>query len=55
MLCDTFLHPIMYRPKMETVKARKLEARLKVLLFSKTVQDYGNISTDICLVMQAAG
>ena len=45
----------MYRPKMGIVKTRKLRARPKIILFSKTVQDYGNRSADICLVMQAVG
>ena len=34
-------------------KARKLGARSKIFLFSKTVQDCGNVSADICLVVQA--
>ena len=45
----------MYRPKMGIVKTRKLSVRPKIILFSKTVLDYGNRSTDICLVMQAVG
>ena len=45
----------MYRPKMGIVKTRKLSVRPKIILFSKTVQDYGNRSADICLVMQAVG
>ena len=45
----------MYRPKMGIVKARKLIVSSKIILFSKTVQDYGNRSADICLVMQAVG
>ena len=44
----------MYQPKMGIVKARKLGVRSKIFLFSKMVQDYGNRSADICLVMQAA-
>ena len=55
MLPETFLQPVMYRPKMGIVKARKLGAKSKIFLFSKTVQDYGNRSADICRVMQAAG
>ena len=43
----------MYQPKMRIVKARKLEVSSKIFLFSKTVQDYGNRSADIYLVMQA--
>ena len=35
------------------VKARKLSARSKIVLFSKKVQDYGYRSADICLIMQA--
>ena len=52
-LCETFLWPIMYKPKMGTVKARKLGVRSKIFLFSKMVHDNGNRSADICLVMQA--
>ena len=40
---------------MGIVKARKLSVRSKIILFSKTVQDYGNRSANICLVMQAVG
>ena len=40
---------------MGIVKTRKLSVRPKIILFSKTVQDYGNRSADICLVMQAVG
>ena len=39
--------------QMGIVKARKLGARSKIFLISKMVQDYGNRSADICLVMQA--
>ena len=45
----------MYPPRMGKVKTRKLSARPKIILFSETVQDYGNRSADICLVMQAVG
>ena len=45
----------MYRPKMEMVKAVKLSVRPKIILYSKTEQDYGNRLADICLVMQAVG
>ena len=45
----------MYWLKMGKVKARRLGARSKIFLFSETVQDYGNRSADICLVMQAFG
>ena len=45
----------MYPPKMGIVKARKLGARSKIFLLFKTVQDYGNRSADICLVIQAVG
>ena len=55
VLCETFLRPVMYWPKMGTVKARKLGARSKIFLFSKTVQDCGNRSADICLIIQAVG
>ena len=40
---------------MGIVKARKIRARSKIVLFSKTVQDCRNRSADICLVMQADG
>ena len=40
---------------MGIVKARKLGARPKIILFSKTLQDYGNRSPDICLVIEAVG
>ena len=53
MLHETSSPPVKYGPIMGTVKARKLSARLKIFLFSKMVQDYGNRSADICLVMQA--
>ena len=55
VLWVTFWRPFMYRPKMGIVKTRKLSVRPKIILFSKTVQDYGNRSADICLVMQAVG
>ena len=45
----------MYRPKMGIVKTKKLSVGTKIILFSKTVQDYGNRSADICLAMQAVG
>ena len=38
---------------MRIVKARKLGVRSKIILFSKTVQDYGNRSPDVCFVMWA--
>ena len=41
--------------KMGIVKARKLSLRPKIILFSKAVQDYGNRSVGICLVMQTIG
>ena len=37
------------------MKFIKLGVNLKMLLFSKMVQDYGNRSADICLDMQAVG
>ena len=37
------------------VKTRKLSVRPTIILFSKTVQDYGKRSADICLVTQAVG
>ena len=40
---------------MGILKAKKLGLRSKIFLFSKTVQDYGKRSADICLVMQAVG
>ena len=40
---------------MGIVKARALIVRSKIFLLSKMVQDYGNRSADICLVMQAVG
>ena len=40
---------------MGIVKARKLGVKSKIFLLSKMVQDYGKISADICLVMQAVG
>ena len=55
MLWVTFWQPFMYRPKMGIVKTRKLSVRPKIILFSKTMQDYGNRSAAICLVMQAVG
>ena len=45
----------MYRPKMGIVKARKLGVRSKILLFSKTVQDYWNMLADISQVTSAVG
>ena len=39
--------------QMGIVKARELGARSQIFLFSKMVQDYGNRSADISLVMQA--
>ena len=55
VLWVTFWRPFMYRPKMGIVKTWKLIVRPKIILFSKTVLDYGNRSADICLVMQAVG
>ena len=55
VLCETFLRPIMSRSKMCKVKTRKLEVRSNIFFFSKSVQDYGNGSADICLGIQAAG
>ena len=49
---ETFLPPVMYRPKMGIVKARKLEVGSKIFLHSKMVKDYGNRSPNICLVLQ---
>ena len=37
------------------VKARKFGERSKIFWVSKTVQDYGNRSADICPTMQAVG
>ena len=34
---------------------QKVLNEVKNILSSKTVQDYGNISADICLIMQAVG
>ena len=55
VLCETFLQPVMDRPKMGVMKARKLGVRSNFFLFSKMVQDYGNRLADICPVMQAVG
>ena len=33
VLCETFLRPIVYRPKMGIAKARKLGVRSKILFF----------------------
>ena len=44
VLWVTFWQPFMYQPKMGIVKTRKLSVRPKMILFSKTVQDYGNRS-----------
>ena len=51
VLCEAFLWPVMYLPKMVILKARKLGARSKIFLFSKTAQDYGNRLADNYLVM----
>ena len=45
----------MFRPKMGIVKTRKLRVRPKIILFSETVQDYGNRSADICLAGSRVG
>ena len=37
------------------MKARKLDVRSKIFLFSKIMQDYGHRAADICPVMQAVG
>ena len=55
MLWLKFLLPFIYLPKIRIVKARKLGVRSKIFLFSKTVQDYGNRSADICLLIQTIG
>ena len=34
---------------------QKVLSEVKNILFCKTVQDYGNKSVDICLIMQAVG
>ena len=39
----------------EQAKMGKVKVSSKIILFSKTVQDYGNGSADICLVVQAVG
>ena len=41
VLCETFLQPGMYWPKMRIEKSRKLGVRSKIFLFSNTVQDCG--------------
>ena len=45
----------MYRPKMGTVKARKLGVWSKIFFFSKMVRDNKNRSGVICLVMLGVG
>ena len=60
VLCVMFLRPVIYWPitywpQMGLVIARKLRMSLQIFMFSKMVQDYGNRSADICLVMQAIG
>ena len=42
----------MYRPKMGIGKGG---SEVKIILFTKPLQDYGNRSDDIYLVMQAVG
>ena len=49
------LLPVMFWPKVGVEKARKLGARLKIFLSPEMVQVYGNISADICRVMQLVG
>ena len=44
-----------YVPKLGVIRTRKLGVRSKIFLCSLTVQDYGNLSADICLVMQTVG
>ena len=51
MLCETFLRHVTDQPKMKT---RKLGVTKK-FVFAKMVQDYGNRSADISVVMQAVG
>ena len=51
IVCETFLRPFMYRPELGVVKARNLGVRLRVILFSKAVEDDGDRSADICLIM----
>ena len=55
VLCSTYFRTFMFWPKLGIGKARKLGVRSKIIMFSKTVQDYGSRSADICLVMQAVG
>ena len=58
VLQKTFLRLVMYWPKMGIVKVRKMDVRSKLFLFSKAVQDFGNRSAELCLVMafmQAVG
>ena len=54
VMCEAFLRHVMYRLNMGIVKARKLGLRSKIFSFSNMVQDYGNRSADICLVLQAS-
>ena len=51
-MCDTYM-ALYLTPKIVVVKNRKSGKRSKIFLFSKTAQDCGNISTGICVVMQA--
>ena len=55
LLRVTFLRRFIFWPKMGIVNNRKFGERWKIIFCSKTVQDYGNKSADICQVMQAVG
>ena len=55
-LCDIFDGLLFDGPALEIVKDRKkVWSEMKKFLLSKTVEDYGNGCTDICLVMQVVG
>ena len=55
VLCLMFLRTFIYRPKIAIVITCKFGVRSRRFLFSKTVQDYGNRSAHICLVILAVG
>ena len=54
MLCESFLWPVIYQPKMGIVKTRKLVVWSNIF-FPKMEAYYRTRSADICLVMLAVG
>ena len=55
VLCVMFLRTFIYRPKIAIVITCRFGVRSRIFLFPKTVQDKGNKSAHMCLVILAVG